>query len=156
VAAAPIAGRESRNECAMDDAGDAPTPRFVLDTNVFVAAAFRRDSASAALVERARAGELIVVWNEATRREAEAVLRRIPRLSWDEVCSLFGEAGRFGGRTDPQRFSTVPDPSDRKFAALAAAAQATLVSADADLLHGRPHAGFEVLKASEALRRLSR
>ena len=128
------------------------TPRLVLDTNVFVAAGFRRGSASARLIERAREGRLVVVWNEATRRETRAVLRRIPPISWEEVEDVFGEAGRFDGPTDPDDFEAVPDPTDRKFAALAAAARVPVVSSDRDLLAGRPHPGADVLEPAEALR----
>ena len=98
----------------------------VLDTNVWVAAAFRPASASARLVAAVRAGRLRLVWDDPTRAETEFVLRSIPRLSWDEVAPLFREIDRFVGRTDLDRFSGIPDPADRKFAALAAAARAVL------------------------------
>lgn len=112
-------------------------PLVVLDTNVFVGAGFKRDSASAAILEDVRAGRLRMVWNDATRREIEAVLRRIPPLRAFEVSDLFREADRFAGETEPQRFDGVPDPDDRKFAALAHAASAVLVSSDDHLLSAR-------------------
>lgn len=131
------------------------TPRLVLDTNVFVAAGFRRTSASRALVDRVRGGSLVLVWNEATRREAESVLRRIPPLRWDEVAGLFRPDGAFEGPTDPSAFEVVPDPDDRKFAALAHAAGCPLVSADDDLLGCPRIDGLDVLAPAEALRALN-
>jgi predicted nucleic acid-binding protein len=128
-------------------------PRVVLDTNVFVAAGFRAGSASAQLVDAVRQGAMVLVWNEATRREARAVLRRIPRLSWADFEPLFGEAGYFGGETHVEDHLEVPDASDRKFAALAQAADAVLVSSDQDLLDGRASSAVTIVTPGEALDR---
>ena len=122
---------------------------MVVDTNVFVAAGFRRSSASAELVERIRNGDVVLVWNESTRGEAERVLRKIPPLDWDEVRDLFTDEGRFDGDTDPEAFDAVPDPTDRKFAALAAAAGVPLVTADDDLLGVRHEIDASVCSAHE-------
>lgn len=108
--------------------------RVVLDTNVLIAAAFRPGSRSAALVREVREGRVELVWDEPTRRESETLFRRIPPISWGDVSDLFREADRFTGSVDGSGFPSVPDPDDRKFAALAAAAGATLVSLDAHLL----------------------
>jgi predicted nucleic acid-binding protein len=114
-------------------------PRAVVfDTSVLIAAAFRPGSGSARLVEAVRAGRFRLVWDEPTRRESETLFRRIPPLSWGDVADLFSDEDRYTGAVDASAFGGVPDPEDRKFAALAAAAGATLVSLDAHLLRAGP------------------
>lgn len=125
--------------------------RVVLDTNVFVAAGFRRDSASARLVRAVRGGRLVLVWNDATRREAQRVLERIPPLSWEDFEPLFGPAGRFEGPTRIEDHTDIPDVTDRKFAALAQAAGAVLVSSDGDLLAGRARSRVTIATPGELL-----
>src|SRR5881227_2454265 len=90
----------------------------VLDTNVFVAAGFNPGSHSAQLVKAVRDGRLRMVWDDATHAEVEHVIRQIPRLSWTRVADLFRSEDGFGGSTHPESFGFVPDPADRKFAAL--------------------------------------
>lgn len=107
---------------------------LVLDSNVLIAAAFRPGSHSGRLVQAVREGRYRLVWNEPTRRESERLMRRIPPISWSDVAGLFREEDHFTGPVDADAFGNVPDPDDRKFAALAAAAQATLVSLDTHLL----------------------
>lgn len=119
-------------------------PAVVLDTNVFVAAGFNPRSSSARILDAVETGHLRLVWNEATRRETEAVLRQIPPLSWQRWTGLFHEQDRFQGDTDPQHFAYVADPDDRKFAALAAATGATLVTNDEHLLEHREGAGLDI------------
>lgn len=63
--------------------------RAVLDTNVFVGGGFKPRSSSARLLKMVAEGDLELVWTEATRRETAHILRRIPRLSWDEVEPFF-------------------------------------------------------------------
>ena len=109
-------------------------PAVVLDTNVFIAAAFKPQSDSGRVVEAVRLGTLRLVWNQATRRETEALLRKIPPISWEAVADLFQEANRRSSDINPSAFSSVTDPEDRKFAALAASTQATLLSLDHHLL----------------------
>jgi len=125
----------------------------VLDTNVFVAAGFNRGSHSAWLVEAVRDGRLRMVWDNATRAEIEHVMRQIPRLSWNGIADLFRAEDRFGGSTHPDAFGFVSDPADRKFAALADAARATLVTSDAGLLNAGGQMTVRVLKPSEFVRR---
>jgi predicted nucleic acid-binding protein len=127
----------------------------VLDTNVWVAAGFRRGSDSAYLVEQIRQDQLRLVWNEATRGETEYILRKIPPLSWDAIAPLFREENRYSGGTEPERFGHVPDPADRKFAALAEAAGATLISMDEHLLAGRHQTAIPILTPREFLQRES-
>ena len=121
----------------------------MLDTNVFVAAAFNPGSHSARLVAAVRDGRLRMVWDDATHAEIEHVIRQIPPLSWARVADLFRSENRFAGATNPQEFSFVPDPADRKFAALAEAVQAPLVTSDAGLLNAGGQMAVPVLKPSE-------
>lgn len=126
-------------------------PSVVLDTNVLVAAAFKRSGAAARIVAAIRRGEYRLVWHDATRRETEAVLRRIPPLDWNEFSSLFGPGGKFRGEIGPELFGQIEDPDDRKFAALAAATGATVITSDAHLLSCRDELPIAVLTAREFL-----
>lgn len=124
-------------------------PAVILDTNVFVAAAFRKNSVSARIVEKVRSGRLRLIWNEETRRETEHVLTRIPPVSWRDVAGLFRDEDRFEGETAPQTFDYIQDPDDRKYAALAAAAGVVLVSSDDHLLSNRDRGGLQILTPGE-------
>jgi uncharacterized protein len=119
--------------------------RVVLDTNVFVAAAFNPGSSAARLVESIRADRLQMVWDKATRRETQSVLTRIPRLDWDDFAPLFRPDREWCAETCPQRFCAVSDPGDRKFAALACAARAVLITNDAHLLDAAGVEGLDVM-----------
>ena len=125
----------------------------VLDTNVFVAAGFNPSSHSARLVEAVRDGRLRMVWDDATHTEIEHVMRQIPRLSWARIADLFRSEDRFAGSTHPEEFGFVPDPADRKFAALADAVRAPLVTSDAGLLNAGGEMAVPVLTPSEFARR---
>jgi len=114
------------------------TPPVVLDTNVFVAALFNPRSAAARTLDAIRRGHLRMVWDEATKRETRRILDQIPPLSWSSVSDLFREANRYAGRTDPEAFRQIPDREDRKFASLAHATGAILISQDEHLL-ADPH-----------------
>ena len=106
----------------------------VIDTNVFVAACFNRESASARVLMEVRDGRIRLVWNEPTRRETEMILHRIPRLAWQSVAGLFRPDAKFSGPTDEKAFGLIGDPGDRKFVALSAAADALLVTNDRGVL----------------------
>ena len=108
--------------------------RIVVDTNVFVAAGFNPRSAAARILSAVREGGLQLIWNQPTRRETELILRQIPRLDWESVADLFRPATEFLGPVDPESFVFVPDPQDRKFAALSVASQTPLVTNDHHLL----------------------
>lgn len=118
--------------------------QVVLDTNVLVAAGFRPGSSSGRLVERARRGELQLVWDRPTRDETRAVLRRIPPLRWSRFEGLYRPEQEFTGPVDPAAWERVRDPADRKFAALAAATGAVLVSSDDHLLEHRGTPGVDI------------
>ncbi len=121
---------------------------LVLDTNVFVAAGFNPRSSSAQLVNAVREGRARMVWNDATRREIERIMRQIPPLRAHPVTDLFHLEDRFPGATHPEEFAYIPDPDDRKFAALAHAAGAILISNDEHLLRYRDEMDVVVLTPS--------
>jgi predicted nucleic acid-binding protein len=126
--------------------------RVVLDTNVFVAAGFNPGSHSAYIIQAIRRGEIDLIWNAATRTESEAIVRRIPPLSWGRFADLFRPEGEQTDGPHPGEFAAISDPDDRKFAALAAHTGAILISNDDHLLSSREHAGFRVMSPSEFVR----
>jgi predicted nucleic acid-binding protein len=125
--------------------------KVILDTNILVAAGFKRGSAAALIIDAIRRDDWRMVWNNATRREYEAVLRRIPPLDWEEFSVLFDPEGEFKGFTAPDLFGRIEDPEDRKFAALAAATGAIVISSDSHLLSCRDELPITVLTAREFL-----
>lgn len=128
--------------------------RVVLDTNVFVAAGFHPDSDSAEIVSRIRARALEMVWNDATRRETLHILQKIPPLDGSTFDDLFDERHRYEGRIVLSEYRHVDDADDRKFAALADAAGAALVTMDDDLLKVRDRGGARIVTPREFLRAL--
>jgi predicted nucleic acid-binding protein len=125
----------------------------VIDTNVFVAALFNPRSASARILEGVREGRFRLIWNQPTRSETEMILRRIPRLDWQKVADLFRPEGEYTGPVDPAAFGVIPDPDDRKFAALAAAANVPLVTSDKLVLAQRGKIGIEIVTPRDFLAR---
>jgi predicted nucleic acid-binding protein len=128
-------------------------PAVVLDTNVLVAAGFNPRSASARIVNAVNQGELRMLWNDATRREIERIVRKIPPLRARAVAPLFHPEDRVTVPTHPERFAEIPDPDDRKFAALAEATAAVLISNDEHLLGHRDHLKLTVLTPGEFWKR---
>ena len=126
-----------------------PPPAVVVDTNILVAAGFNPRSKSGQIVDAVRQGQLRMVWNDATRREIERIMHQIPPLRAEPVAELFRPPDRFTGPTHPERFADIPDPDDRKFAALAHAAGAPLISNDEHLLGQRDRLDLTVLTPSE-------
>jgi putative PIN family toxin of toxin-antitoxin system len=125
----------------------------VLDTNVFVAASFNPASASANLLRAVREGRLRMVWSDATRREIERIMRQIPPLRAHAVAELFRPDARITAALDRARFADIPDPDDRKFAALAHATGAVLISSDEHLLGYRGPMALTVATPAEFWKR---
>ena len=125
------------------------TPPAVIDTNVFVGAAFNPDSSSAQIIDAIRDGRLVLVWNEQTRRETLHVLQKIPPVDESQFTSLFDDKGHYDGPIHPQRFQLVEDRSDRKFAAIADATGTVVVSNDSDLLEVRDELDIVVRSPSK-------
>ena len=130
--------------------------KVILDTNVFVAAGFNRRSASSCILEQIRSGRLRMTWNEQTRRETQHILDKIPPLSWSSVAELFRQEDRHHGETASEKFDYIPDPDDRKFAALSEVTGAVLLTNDDDLLSNRDHARLEILTPGEYWERLQK
>lgn len=127
---------------------------IVLDTNIFIAAAFNRSSHSASIIKAVKQGQLRMLWNEKTHRETKQLLQKIPQLSWDKFSDLFQEEDCYRGEVNHERFSFVADPEDRKFAALSEAVGATLVTQDQDLLSVRRLICVPVLRPRELIEQI--
>jgi predicted nucleic acid-binding protein len=125
----------------------------VLDTNIFVAAGFARRSHAQQIIDAVRAGDVRLVWNEATASETRRVIDQIPPLDWKRFVDLFEPDDKCAAAVRPERYQQVGDPTDRKFAALANAADAVLVSQDSDLLSVRDQLDVTVLTAREFVAR---
>jgi predicted nucleic acid-binding protein len=132
------------------------SPPVVLDTNVLVAAGFKPRSASARIVDAVKQGRLRMVWNDATRREIEHIIGRIPALRSRVDAQLFRPENRFTAPTHPERFAFIPDPDDRRFAALADAAGAILISSDEHLLAHRDRVAVPVVTPGTFWKQLQR
>lgn len=126
--------------------------RLVADTNVFVAAGFNSRSSSARIMRRVRGSGWGLVWNGPTRGEIEAIVRRIPVLSNRLIEAVFLEANHFKGTIGLDGFAYVADPADRKFAALAVAADVPLVTNDQHLLVWRDRIPTQVMTPGEWMR----
>jgi uncharacterized protein len=124
-------------------------PDVVLDTNLFVAAGFNPGSDSARILAVVRQGRLRMVWNDATRGEIVHVLRRIPPLAGKSIEDIFRTEDEYKGETTPELFTVIEDFDDRKFAALAHAAGATIVSQDEHLLQPRDLLDIPILTPGE-------
>jgi uncharacterized protein len=108
--------------------------KVVLDSNVFVAAGFNPQSSSAQLVAWIRAQRLRLMWHASTLEETRYQLKKIPPLSWEPFAALFERRNEFHGELALARYDFIADEDDRKFAALAEAVDAVLVSNDDHLL----------------------
>ena len=138
---------------AMMESGTAEEAlRVVLDTNVFVAAAFNPRSHAARIIDAVREGRLRLVWNEATQCETRRILERIQPISWEPFADLFLDENRHRETVNPGWFGHVHDPDDRRFGALAYAAGTSLITQDDDLLEGRSNVDVPILTPAEFLK----
>jgi predicted nucleic acid-binding protein len=90
-----------------------------------------------------------MIWNSQTRGETQRIIEQIPPLSWNSFAELFRTDDCHHGPTAPGKFAFIPDPDDRKFAALAAATGAILLTNDDHLLSNRDRARLEILTPRE-------
>jgi putative PIN family toxin of toxin-antitoxin system len=127
----------------------------ILDTNIFVAAGFKPDCDAGRILERVRSEKLSMIWHEETLEEIRHILNKIPPLarSWSSIAPLFRHERCYPWPLIVENFHHVPDPADRKFAALAAATGAPLVTLDSDLLTTRHLASPLILRPHEFCRR---
>lgn len=126
--------------------------RVIPDTNILVAAGFNPRSHAAGIVRRIRSGTLELVWHQQTKAEYRHIISKIPVLSWPEFEDLFAPEWEHKEPLTPGDFEDIPDPDDRKFAALAAASGAVLISNDQHLLTHRTQSGIRVMKSAEFMR----
>jgi predicted nucleic acid-binding protein len=129
--------------------------RVVIDTNVFVGAAFNGESASAVVVDSVREGQASMPWTDGTFGEIRRVLEKIPPVDWTDFEDLFRPETHRETPHDQSGLEWVPDLEDRKFAALAREVGAVLVSNDRHLLARRGEASFAVLTPREFTARLT-
>jgi predicted nucleic acid-binding protein len=130
---------------------DGKPDTVVLDTNVLVAAGFNPHSSSAKIIASIRTGKTTLVWNRSTRAESKAIIEQIPPLAWEAFSDLFRPEQEYQSETHPGDFEQIEDSDDRKFAALAAATQAALISNDEHLLSVRKQLKIRILTPKEAL-----
>src|SRR6516162_2705702 len=104
--------------------------RFVLDTNVLVAAAYNPASASRRVVEACLDGELAAALSPALRREYEFILARAVRGRpyLERIHRLMDGAQVVEPAQTPR--VVADDPEDDKLVSAALAAGATLVTND--------------------------
>ena len=121
----------------------------VLDTNVLVAAAFRPTSSAARIIQRIRSGDLRMVWRRETRAETRAVFERIPPIHWEDFAELYCSENEWTQPMGLDGLACIVDPSDRKFAALAKASGAVVISQDGHLLDCRNQLPLDVLRPRE-------
>lgn len=134
-------------QCRMPGTSN-PHP-VVVDTNTFVAAAFNKHSHSAHIFDEIREGQLKLVWNDATLGEIRKVVKKIPPIDWEKFAHLFTGANRYDGDTNEDAYKHVPDATDRKFAALAAATNAVLITQDDHLLKTREQGDVDIVAPGE-------
>jgi predicted nucleic acid-binding protein len=125
----------------------------VLDTNVLIAAGFNSDSSSASIIRGVRQGRLRAVWSQAIRSEYKRTIERIRVLNWPSFEELLTPEACFeSGNLHEEGLEAIVDPEDRKFAALARATGAVLVTADDHLLSVRNQIDIDIRKPSEIMR----
>jgi uncharacterized protein len=129
--------------------------KVVYDSNVFVAAAFNPGSSSAQLIAWARAGRLRLLWHTSTLEETRYQLKKIPPLAWEPFAGLFTGRNQFEGELALERYPFITDPDDRKFAALAEATGAMLVTNDDHLLAVAAQLSVPVLAPRAAVEALA-
>lgn len=112
---------------------------MILDTNIFVAAGFNPQSNAGRILERVSSGTLFMIWHAQTLEEIRYIINKIPPLarSWPSIAPLFRPECCYPWPLSLEDFRYIPDPADRKFAALAAATGATVITLDSDLLTTR-------------------
>ncbi len=137
----------------MGAAGRQTAHKVVLDTNILVAAGFNPASSSARIVQAIEERRVQLVWNEATKAESRKIIEKIPPLAWAKFEPLFERGTEFTGKVDGSRYDLIEDRDDRKFAALAAAANAALISNDEHLLSVRRSLDVTVLTPHEMVQR---
>ena len=125
------------------------SPLIVVDTNVIWADALPALNPEPTNIQQIQAGRLRMVWSDATRREIERIVGKIPPLSGMKIADLFREENRYDGQMHLEKFHYISDPDDRKFAALAEATGAVLITSDDHLLSVREQSSVVIQTPGE-------
>lgn len=119
--------------------------RILIDTNVLVAAAYNRRSASRRILEAIESGMFTLLVSPRIRREYAYILPRAVRSesAREAIWQLLDKAEQV---TPDEIPAVTEDRSDDKFLAAAVTGRAAaLISSDEHLLSVHPHAGVEIL-----------
>jgi len=109
--------------------------KIVIDTNLFVAGYFNKDSASAKILEMAKRGKIQVLWTEEIRKEVERIIKNIKakKKFQKEIQKIFKEENKIEPRFKIKEIKE--DPEDNKFLECAYFGEAqVIVSSDRHLL----------------------
>ncbi|MCD6271209.1 putative toxin-antitoxin system toxin component, PIN family, partial [bacterium] len=70
--------------------------KIVIDTNLFVAGYFNKDSASAKILRMARRNEIQILWTESIKKEVERIIQNIKarKKFQKEVQEIFKEENK--------------------------------------------------------------
>jgi uncharacterized protein len=133
----------------MSDMAESIMCRIVIDTNILVASAYHRASASRRIIDAVERGEFELVLSSAIQREYDRIIPRAIRMR-SEITRL-GAIIVSGTRVNPKANPRVTeDHEDDKFlaAALAGSAEAVITS-DPHLLAADGYHGIRVLRPSD-------
>lgn len=86
-----------------------------------------------------------MIWSPQTRGETKHIVDRIPPLSWTAIAELFRQENCHAGPLSVTNFDFISDRDDWKFAALAEATGAILLTNDQHLLQHHDRAGLVIL-----------
>jgi len=125
--------------------------KIVVDTNLFVAQHFNRESASAKILKLAKENKVQILWTEKIKKEVERILRNIKaKKSLRDLSIIFKEKNRVFTKRKIKEIKE--DPEDNKFLEAAFEGKARLiVSSDAHLLRLKKFQEIPILTPKNAL-----
>ncbi len=127
--------------------------KVVLDTNIFVSASFNKKSNSHKIFELIKNNKVQFIWNPDTKDETKYILKKIPVIKWDRFKDIFKPEYEFTKKVTDKKFTEIQDHSDRKFANLAYASTAVLITSDQHFLNVRSQLPVKVLTSSEYIKK---
>ncbi len=132
--------------------------KVVIDTNLLVASFFNKSSSAHKILEKAKRGEVKVLWSSSIKKEASLILGKISRSVNRPVESLSEEIFPEDQEVlNPPRLNVIKeDPDDNKFLACALKGKADLIiSNDHHLLKLKKFKGLPILTSKQALTKIS-